>query len=147
MAVCREDKNQFINLPLINTLRDNSVKGGLEPHNSVKNAAKADDEEGTKEGSQKPIESTIPNPPSFYYDDIEKWNKKFAKHIRERDNFKRQFQKTQEMSCLTKNTNIKSNDDIPGGDHGKKHRKGASVGEDNKQHSLFNQVLKRRKSR
>jgi hypothetical protein len=92
------------------------------------------------------METTIPNPPSFYYDDIEKWNKKFQKHVRERDNFKRQLQKTQEISCLTRNTNIRSNDDLAGGDQGKKHKKGASVGVDGK-NSLFDKVLKRRKSR
>jgi hypothetical protein len=32
---------------------------------------------------------TVPNPPSFYYNDIEKFNGKFAKHIKEREYFKK----------------------------------------------------------
>lgn len=67
-----EDKTQFINLPLINTLRDNSVKGHDTLHN-LKDSKGGDDDDKDKEASQnKPIE-TIPNPPSFYYNDIEKW--------------------------------------------------------------------------
>jgi len=50
------------------------------------------------------------------------------------------------MSCLTRNTNIRANDDI-GGDPTKKHRKGASVGTGDGKNSLFEKVLKRRKSR
>jgi hypothetical protein len=46
------------------------------------------DDEGAKDDVPKAIE-TVPNPPSFYYDDIEKWNKKFKQHIKERDHFKR----------------------------------------------------------
>ena len=47
-----------------------------------------DDDEGTKDDMPKAIE-TVPNPPSFYYDDITNWNKKFQKSIKERDQFKR----------------------------------------------------------
>lgn len=82
---------------------------------------------------------TVPNPPSFYYNDIEKWNNKFAKHIKERDYFKKQFQKTSELTCLTKNTNVIALED------GGKGSKSADP-KDNRP-SLFNQVLKRRKSR
>lgn len=28
---------------------------------------------------------TVASPPSFYYDDFEKWKLKFGKHIKERD--------------------------------------------------------------
>jgi len=48
-----------------------------------------EDEEG-KEDMKKAMD-TVPNPPSFYYNDIEKWNGKFSKHIKERDYFKKQF--------------------------------------------------------
>jgi len=56
--------------------------------------------------------STVPNPPSFFYADIEKWNSKFAKHIKEREFTKRHLAKTQEINCLTRNTNIKDPEDI-----------------------------------
>jgi hypothetical protein len=46
-----------------------------------------DDGEG-KEETTKAMD-TIPNPPSFYYNDIDKWNGKFAKHIKEREYFKK----------------------------------------------------------
>ena len=49
-----------------------------------------DEEDGTKD-ARKGADTTVPNPPSFYYDDMEKWNKKFANHIKDRDNFKKQF--------------------------------------------------------
>ena len=80
----REDKNQFLNLPLINTLRiPDKSQNPLESMRSQGN----DDEEG-KEDMKKTID-TVPNPPSFYYNDIEKWNGKFAKHIKEREYFKK----------------------------------------------------------
>lgn len=109
----REDTCQFINLPLINTLRDNSKS--TDPHATFVNGGfrsdGADEEgDGGKDDAPKGVE-TVPNPPSFYYNDIEKWNKKFAKHIRERDHFKRQFARTSQMTCLTRNTNIKINED------------------------------------
>ena len=75
-----------MNLPLINTLRINDK--GQSPFSTLKSQA-GEDEEG-KEDNKKTID-TVPNPPSFYYNDMEKWNKKFEKHIKERDYFKRQF--------------------------------------------------------
>jgi hypothetical protein len=68
------------------------------------------DEGEGKEETTKAMD-TIPNPPSFYYNDIEKWNGKFAKHIKDREYFKKQFQKTTELTCLTRNTNIKVAED------------------------------------
>lgn len=103
-----------------------------------------DDENKEDNEGQKGMEQTIPVGPSFYHKDIEFWQNKFQKHIKERDHHKRQLAKTQEINCLTRNTNIKAEE--AGG--GKKSKKGAPVSEsvDNKP-SLFNQVLKRRRSR
>ena len=74
--------------------------------------------------------------PSFYYNDLENYQKKFEKHIKERESYKRHFQKTQELSCLTRNTNIRVDD---GTGHGKGKKSGAQTagGEDGKP-SLFN---------
>ena len=59
----REAKDQFINLPLINTLR-------VSAHNRVLDVSRrdkgGDDEEG-KEENAKPME-TVPQPPSFAFD-------------------------------------------------------------------------------
>lgn len=123
-----------MNLPLINTLR-------IPDHAEVaatNQKGQGNEEEEGKEEIKKAMD-TVPNPPSFYYNDIDKWNAKFAKHIKERDYFKKQFQKTSELTCRTTNTNIKALED------GGKSSKSADP-KDNK-HSLFNQVLKRRKSR
>jgi hypothetical protein len=95
------------------------------------------DTEGTK------AMETIPNPPSFYYNDIEKWNAKFSKHIKERDQEKRQMAKTHTLSLHTRNTNIKAPEDVSNGVKGK----GGSLDPANGRSSLFNTVLKRRKSR
>lgn len=63
--------------------------------------------------------NTVPNPPSFFYNDIEKWNAKFAKHIKEREYVKRMLAQTQEITCLTRNTNIKEGDEPAKKDHAK----------------------------
>lgn len=78
----REAKDQFINLPLINTLRVGKGDRGFDPKANT-GKGQGDDEEGEK-GDNKPME-TVASPPSFYYDDFEKWKLKFGKHIKERD--------------------------------------------------------------
>ena len=93
---------------------------------------KAEDED-SKENNKKAMD-TVPNPPSFYYNDIEKWNAKFTKHIKEREYFKKQFEKTGEITCLTRNTNIRAPE-------------GAKSADPKERDSLFAKVLKRRKSR
>ena len=141
----REDTCQFINLPLINTLRDNSKS--VDPNATFVRSNTDEDGEGGKDEMPKGIE-TVPNPPSFYYNDIEKWNKKFAKHIKERDHFKRQFARTSQMTCLTRNTNVKIGDDSIAQTGRKGKKAGVSIDpNDANRPSLFNQVLKRRKSR
>ena len=102
----------------------------------MRTQGKEEDEEG-KEESKKALD-TVPNPPSFYYNDIEKWNAKFSKHIKEREYFKKQFQKTSNLTCRTFNTNIKEAEKPVGS---------KSVDPKGDRPSLFNQVLKRRKSR
>jgi len=39
------------------------------------------------------------------------WNQKFSKHIKEREVEKKHQAKTQNIHCLTKNTNIKISDE------------------------------------
>ena len=68
-----------------------------------------EDDTSQKGETNKPSE-TIPNPPSFFDEDMTKWKNKFAKSIREREIFKKDFAKTQELTCLTRNTNIRSSD-------------------------------------
>ena len=121
-------------MPLINTLR--VPDKGANPFDTMRTQGKEEDEEG-KEESKKALD-TVPNPPSFYYNDIEKWNAKFSKHIKEREYFKKQFQKTSQLTCRTFNTNIKEADKPVGS---------KSVDPKSDRPSLFNQVLKRRKSR
>lgn len=95
-------------MPLINTLRVGKGDKGFDP-NANKGKGQGDDEEGGKEDN-KPME-TVASPPSFYYDDFEKWKLKFGKHIKERDFMKKQLGRTQEITCLTRNTNLKNNED------------------------------------
>jgi len=48
--------------------------------------------EGASEDKEAPDQKqmeTVPNPPSFFYNDIEKWHAKFTKHIKDREYFKR----------------------------------------------------------
>jgi hypothetical protein len=129
----REDKNQFLNLPLINTLRIPDKDDSL--FSTIK--AQAEEEEGQEK--QKPMD-TVPNPPSFYYNDIEKWNAKFAKHIKDREYIKKQFQKSSELTCRTVNSNVRQQED---------RAKSLSKSHDPKdaRPSLFGKVLERRKSR
>jgi hypothetical protein len=71
---------------------------------------------------------------------MDKWKEKFNKAIEERKQFKKDFNKTQVLSCLTRNTNLKSTD--------VDRARGQSVEPSDKEGgSLFNKVLKRRKSR
>ena len=86
---------------------------------------------------------TIPNPPTFYNQDIERWNNKFAKHIQERESFKKRYLRQTELTCLTRNTNIKQGDDEAPATT----KKAGSVGHDKNKPSLFGKVLKRRTSR
>lgn len=37
---------------------------------------------------------TVPQPPNFVYEDVQKWYGKFAKHNKDRDVFKRQLGRT-----------------------------------------------------
>lgn len=83
-------------------------------------------------------------PPSFYDADVDRWSKKFAAHVTARAAQKKQMGKTMTITCLTRNTNIKSVDDRGKGKKGKSVVKNA----DEKQgESLFDNVMKRRASR
>ena len=64
----REAKDQFINLPLINTLRVSNRNPNL-----LSQQRQGGDEEGEeKQENQKPMD-TVPQPPSFVYDDVQRW--------------------------------------------------------------------------
>lgn len=75
-----EDKGQFLNLPLINTLRDNGgppfFSTARDGNTSARNTKGAADEESQGKEGNAAIE-TIPNPPSFYQADIDRWHGKF----------------------------------------------------------------------
>ena len=45
-------------------------------------------------------------PPSFYDDDMSKWENKFKKHITDRQQYKKLFYKTYDLKPFTKNTNV-----------------------------------------
>jgi hypothetical protein len=144
MIKFREDKGQFLNLPLINTLRDNGGRDyfGVKDASGAKTTKNAGDEESQGKEGNNGIE-TIPNPPNFYQADIDKWHKRFQKHISERDQFKRRYMKQSEITCLTRNTNIKeAENEAPAAT-----KKAGSVGADTAKPSLFGKVLKRRMSR
>lgn len=68
VPLTQEDKEQAVNLPLLNTLRSNSLA-----HTPSKN-----------------LES---QPPSFYDEDQGKWKRKFAQSIAERQQFKNKYLK------------------------------------------------------
>jgi len=78
----QEDKEQSINLPLLNTLRVRSHKN-----------------------SQIKI-SSEPNPPSFYEADQLYWQRKFAQSVIERQKFKKDYLKGQKDFVLNTNDNI-----------------------------------------
>ena len=124
-----EDINQFHNLPLINVLRNNNKS-----KKDRKGAAKAD--QGEENASNKGGNAGGANdrPPAFFDDDMSKWKLKFSQAIQDRALVKRQMLKTLDVSCLTRNTNIKS---IESGDK--------TNGLDDK--TLFGKVMKRRNSR
>lgn len=63
-----EAKDQFINLPLINTLRASTHNKLLDPRGLSKGG---EDEEG-KEENTKPMD-TVPQPPSFANEYVDTW--------------------------------------------------------------------------
>lgn len=68
-----EDKFSLFDGPWLSTLRDRS-----QSCNTGKLPKK----------KSKPLETTVPNPPSFYDDDLQKWDKKFKESVKERKIFK-----------------------------------------------------------
>ena len=51
---------------------------------------------------------TVPNPPRFFEDDMQKWKKKFVNALKHRENMKKLITKTDQITCLTLNTNVKA---------------------------------------
>lgn len=137
-----EDKGCFGNLPLINTLRQSSntqVMGGS--YVSAKKKG-ADDDEDKKNNRS----ITQCNPPTFFNEDMDKWNNKFANAIKDRERYKKQMFKTSQISCQTTNTNVMgllTNTDKNA--EGLEKEASREVQKLNK--STYMQVLKRRKSR
>ena len=69
---------------MINTLRVSKHDNKLD----ASKTGKGGEEEEGKEEASKPMD-TVPQPPSFVYDYVSKWQKKFEKHIKEREYFKK----------------------------------------------------------
>jgi hypothetical protein len=80
MPLTQEDKNQSQNLPLITTLRQPLL-------------------------DQKYTKDTNGQPPSFYEDDLKKWEEKFARSVSDRQEFKKRFMSSRKLTCLTRNDN------------------------------------------
>lgn len=106
--------------------------------------SKGDADEDAHDKHDNRAMETVPNPPSFYENDMDKWRNKFAKHIKEREFVKKMMAKTQNINCLTKNTNIRTDNELDA--QGRLSNRGKSL-EPDMNNSLFQKVLKRRKSR
>lgn len=52
------------------------------------------------------LTTTITAPPSFYETDMEKWNERFTKPVKEREEFKKKHYVKLELTPLTLNTNL-----------------------------------------
>lgn len=108
-----EDTQQFENLPLIGVLRPSNNQthikesGGDAPHRGATASPDAENRSERAADTGKPTE-TVVNPPSFYENDIETFKKKFAKSLAERKKMKALYGKTQNLTCLTRNTNVKT---------------------------------------
>jgi len=114
-----EDTEQTtLNLPLVRTLRDGTIK---------------------QAGSSQNKSQTI-LPPDWYEDDLKKYNSKFDLAIKERKEFKKRQLAGKNFSCLNKNDNAVFNMDDG-------HRKGGQVGQLLPTYSEFKRSLQRRKSR
>ena len=120
-----EDKGQFINLPLINTLRNNSPQSGRDASEEQKSRNQA-----------------LASEPSFYEKDLENRKNRYKKYIADRQKIKNRESRTHNYTCLNQNTNTNSyrmlNSQSLLSD--KKDEKAVSP-------LSFNHVLKRRKSR
>lgn len=117
IALTQEDREIFSNLPLVTTLRE------------------------PKRYSEKPL-TTNPQPPKFYDEEQEKWSSKFEKSIKDRQDFKKKFMKTQKLTILNSNDNLKKTYDP------EQTLKGSYTGGQLiPAFSEFRKVLKRRKSR
>jgi len=46
-------------------------------------------------------------PPRFFDDDMDKWKKKFTKSLKEREQQKQLMKRTQYISCLNRNINVR----------------------------------------
>ena len=120
-----EDINQFHNLPLINILRHNDKAS-----KSTQGSKPEQDDAGSNQG-RKTGGGANDRPPAFFEDDMNKWKLKFAQAIKDREIMKKQMMKTLDVTCLTRNTNVKSLDS----DRGISDK------------TLFGKVMKRRNSR
>lgn len=96
---------------------------------------------------------TVCNPPRFFDKEMENWKKKFSNAVKQRETIKKLITRTDQISCRTQNINLKQSTADSGRVFAKSlgknnTTKGNSRGSDRDQsNSLFQQVLKRRKSR
>jgi hypothetical protein len=56
----------------------------------------------------KSLTATITSPPSFYDKDMDKWNERYAKANKERQEFKKRHYQMLELTPLTVNTNLEN---------------------------------------
>ena len=122
IPLTQEDKEQSVNLPLLNHLR--------QPHSLLGKSPK-----GAAGG----------NPPSFYEADQDKWRRKFAQSVLERTQFKKKYLSDRKTSVLNHNDNLLLNDETDWDQKLKKTQ--YTGGQLIPTKSEFKQVLKRRKSR
>ena len=75
-------------------------------------------------------------PPSFYDADIDKWYGKFRKDVEAREKQKKVLGRVSEITCLTRNTNIRADDD--GVKRGKRGKTQLAAADEKGKNSLFN---------
>lgn len=75
-----EDKNSFMNIPLICTLRKVDSKFDFQ----TKSGNKEKTFERSNSGTSSAFKNSLPQEPSFYHDDVTRYHSRFDKHITER---------------------------------------------------------------
>ena len=134
-----EDTDQFHNLNLISTLRSSKV-GPKHLHIKTETSVDQNAEEASQ--ADNALTTTIPMPPSFYEDDLEKKFKKYELALRDRQVFKQKFLKAQNLNIST----ISAIPNQPEGEgFAKEQQYTGGLLQPTK--SEFQSVIKRRKSR
>ena len=79
--------------------------------NSLRQASAGVSASAKKSNKESHANLTIDNPPSFYDDDVRKWNEKFTKSIKQREQYKRIYHSSEQRSVFTSN-NEKCTEDL-----------------------------------